>query len=116
MELKPIGHGYTIIPQDDGTYQVAMIISEHDNEHEAITAMLEAMRKESNEIMKKEIEELRKQGINAKTLEDAVKDMTPEQLENFLEERRRKFINSLLNMNIEMLEQKKRKLKTKRKK
>ncbi|NSW90675.1 MAG: hypothetical protein HPY74_08380 [Firmicutes bacterium] len=44
MELKLMGHGYTIIPQDDGTYQVAMILSEHDNEDEAITARLEAMK------------------------------------------------------------------------
>lgn len=93
---------------------MVMIISEHDNEDEALRVMLEVMDKETDEIMKREIEELGKQGIKAVSFKEAIKDMTPEQLERFLEERNRKFINPFLDMNIEMLEQKRRRLKIKR--
>lgn len=114
MEIEPMGHGYKVIQGGNGKYQVVMIISEHDSEDEAVKAMLEAAKKESDEIMKREIEELRKQGINAVTFEDAIKDMKPEELERFLEERNRKFINPLVNKNIEMFEQKRRRLRIKR--
>lgn len=83
-----------------------MIISEQDNEDEAVKAMFEAFEKESDESMKKEIEHLRKQGINAVTFEVAIKDMTPEELKKFLEERKQKFLSHLMDKNIEMLGQK----------
>lgn len=114
MELKPIGHKYTVIHEDNGSYLAVMIISEHDNRDDAFKATFEVMKKESEEIMNREIEELRKQGIRAVTLGEAVKDMTPEELERFREERNRKFINPLLNMNSEMLKQKERQLINKR--
>jgi hypothetical protein len=114
VEIKPIGHRYTIVPLDNGRYRAVMILSEHDNFDDAIGAMLEAMDKETDVIMKREIEELRKQGIKAVLFKEAIKDMTPEQRERFLEERNRKFINPLLDMNIEMLEHKRRRLKIKR--
>lgn len=114
MEIKPIGHRYTVIPHYSGKYLAVMIISEHDNFNDAVSATLEAMNKETDEIMNGEIEELRKQGIKAVSFKEAIKDMTPEQRERFLEERNRKSINPLLDMNIEMLEQKRRQLKVKR--
>jgi hypothetical protein len=76
--------------------------------------MIETMNRESEETMKSEIEELKKQGIKAVSLKGAIKDMTPEQLERFLEERNKKFINPLLDMNIDMLEHKIRRLNIKR--
>ncbi len=108
MELKPIGHQYSVINRDDGSYAAVMILSEHDNLSDALGAMLKVMKEESKEIMSKEIEKLRAQGISAVTFEEAIKDMTPEELERFLEERRRKFINPLLDKNREILEQKKK--------
>lgn len=114
MKIKPIGHRYIIFPLDDGRYRAVMIISEHDNLNDAIGAMFGAMDKETDEIIKWEIEELRKQGIKAVSFKEAIKDMAPEQWERFLEERNRKFINPLLDMNIEMLEHKRRRLKIKR--
>lgn len=97
MELKPIGHKYTVVPQNNGKYLAVMILSEHDNSNDAFNATYEAMKKESDEIMNKKIEELRKQGINAVSLKDAIKDMTPEELERFLEERNRIFVYPLLS-------------------
>ena len=94
MKIKPIGHRYTIVPLDDGRYRAVMIISEHDNFDDAIGAMLEAMDMETDEIMKREIEELEKQGIKAVSFKETVKDMTPEQLERFLEERNRIYKSS----------------------
>lgn len=114
MELKPIGHKYTVIPEDNGSYLAFMIISEHDNPDDAFRATLKAMKKESEEIMNREIEELRRQGIKAVTLKEAVKDMTPEELNRFREERYWKFINPLLNKNIKMLKQKEKQLRNKR--
>lgn len=105
MNIDWVGHGYKVIKTDSGKYQVVMVISEHDNEDEVYDAMHKAMDKESDEITKLEIEELRKQGIKAVTFEDAIKDMSPEELERFLEERKRKFLNPILNMNIEKLKQ-----------
>lgn len=106
MNIDWVGHGYKVIKTGSGRYQVVMIISEHDSEDEAYDTMHKAMDKEADEITKHEIEELRKQGINAVTFEDAIKDMEPDELERFLEERKRKFLNPILNMNIEQLEQK----------
>jgi len=106
MKIKPIGHKYTAIPERNGGYLAVMILSEHDNLNDTLEAMFEAMEKESGEIMNRETEELRKQGIKAVSVGEAEKDMTPEQLERFLEERRRKFVIPLLDMNIVMLEQK----------
>jgi len=114
VKIERVGHKYTVVPKDNGEYMAVMILSEHDNYSDALKATLEAMDKESDEIMNSEIEELRKQGIEAVSFKEAIKDMTPEQRERFLEERNRKFINPLLDMNIEMLEQKRRQLKVKR--
>ncbi len=72
------------------------------------------MELESTEQMKEEIENLRNQGINAITVEDAIKDMSPEELERFLEERRRKFVNPQLDANMKELEKKKRHTQIKR--
>lgn len=105
MDLKPIGHVYTVVPRD-GKYLAVMILSEHDNEEDAFRASFAAMKEESKEILEREVEELRKQGIKAVTFEVAIKDMTPEELERFLEERNRRFIKPLLDMNIKMLEEK----------
>ena len=114
MNLEPMGHAYKIIQDVNGKYLAVMIISEHDSHEEAVEAILEAMNKESEEISKRNIEELRKKGIKAVRFEDAVKDMTPEELESFLEERKRKFLMPLMDKNIEILEQKKKKLQIKR--
>ncbi|NLC69100.1 MAG: hypothetical protein GX754_10075 [Clostridiaceae bacterium] len=115
MEIKPIGHKYSIIPTNYGKHLAVMILSEHDNEIDAVNAALDAMEKESEEIMNKEIEELRKKGIKAVSFKEAIKDMTPDELESFLEERNRKFITPLLNLNIEMLKQKRKQLQQEKK-
>lgn len=81
-----------------------MILSEHDNLNDAVNAMLDIMDKEAEEIMYREIEELKKRGIKAVSVKEAIKDVTPEQRERLFEERNIKFINPLLNMNIEMPE------------
>jgi len=114
MKIKRVGHRYTVVPHNSGKYLAVMILSEHDNLNDAINAMLEALDKEGDEIMNREIEELRKQGVRAVSFKEAIKDMTPGQRKRFLEERNRKFINPLLDMNIEMLEHKRRRLKIKR--
>ena len=114
MKIKPVGHRYTVIPQNNGKYLAVMILSEHDNSNDALEAALEAMDKESEEIMNREIEELKKQDINAVSFKEAIRDMTHEEQERFLEERNRKFINLLLGMNIERLKKERRRLKIKR--
>ncbi len=114
MVIKRIGHKYTVVPQKNGLYQAVMILSMHDNFDEALDAVFDAMDKESEEIMDREIEELRKQGIKVVSAKEAIKDMMPEERERFLEERNRKFVNPILDMNIEMLEQKRKQLKIKR--
>jgi malonyl CoA-acyl carrier protein transacylase len=114
VKIERVGHKYTVVPHNSGKYRVVMILSEHDNLNDAINAMLEALNKEGDEIMNREIEELRKQGVRAVSFKEAIKDMTHEQRKRFLEERNRKFINPLLDMNIEMLEHKRRRLKIKR--
>jgi hypothetical protein len=96
MELKAIGHKYTVISQDNGSYLAVMIVSEHNNPDDAFKATLEVMKKESEEIMNRKIDELRKQGIRAVTFKEAVKNMTAEELNRFREERYGKFINPLL--------------------
>jgi hypothetical protein len=105
---------YTVIKNGNGKYLAVMILSEHDTEDDALTAMLSAMNKESKAETHKEIKKLHKQGINAVTVEEATKDMTPEELERFLEERQRKFINPLLDANIKDLETKDRRMRIKR--
>lgn len=72
------------------------------------------MKVEYEKIMNMKIEELNKKGIKAISFEKAIKGMTPEQLERFLEERNSKFINPLFNMNNKELEEKRRTLKIKR--
>lgn len=114
MDIRPVGHKYTVIPQDNGKYLAVMILSEHDNLDDALNATFEAMEKESEEIMNRGIEELRENDINAISFKEAIKDMTPEELEDFLEERDRKFINPFLNRNIETLKQKRNRFKIKR--
>jgi delta-aminolevulinic acid dehydratase/porphobilinogen synthase len=114
MELQPIGHQYKVIRENNETYLAVMIISEHDNRDDAFNSMFEVMKKESEEIMNREIEELRKQGIRAVTLKEAIKDMTPEELDRFREERNRNFINPLLNTSVKMLKQKEKQLRNKR--
>ena len=69
------------------------------------------MKVEYEKIMNMKIEELNKKGIKAISFEEAIKDLTPEQLERFLEARKRKFINPLFNMNTEEPEEKRRTLK-----
>lgn len=104
MEIRRLGHRYTVVPQKKGSFMAVMILSIHDNFNDAVDAMLDAMEKESEEIMNREIEKMRKQGINAVSLKEAIKDMTPEERERFIEERNRKFINPILDINIGMLE------------
>lgn len=87
-----------------------MILSEHDNFDDALNATFEAMEKESEETMKREIEELRKQGIRAVSFKEAIKDMTPEEHERFIEERNGKFVYPILDKNIKMLEKKRKQL------
>ncbi|SFQ10847.1 hypothetical protein SAMN05444406_11266 [Caldicoprobacter faecalis] len=77
-------------------------------------ALLDAMKKESDEIRKIEHEELEKQGIKVRTLEEVIKDMTPEELEAFKKERNEKFVKPLLDENISALERLKRRLNLKR--
>ncbi len=114
MRIKFVGHKYTVIPQDNGKYLAVMILSEHENYNDALKATLEAMKKESEEIMNREIEELRREGIRAVSFREVIKDMTHKRRERFLDERNRKFINPLLDFNIEMLQQKERRLNIKR--
>lgn len=45
-----------------------MVLSDHETLDEALEAMFEALDKETDEIMEKETEELRKQGIKASTV------------------------------------------------
>lgn len=111
MENK--SHKYTVIPEKDGKYMAVMILSEHDQENDAYRAIIEAMNKESEEIMNRQIEELRGKGIPAVSFKEAIKDMTPEERERFIEERNRKFVIPLLNRNIEMLDEKMKQLKSK---
>ncbi|MGI6188274.1 MAG: hypothetical protein GX041_06655 [Clostridiales bacterium] len=114
MVLAPVGYKYTVIPKDNDKYLAVMIISEHDNYSDALKAALDAMRKEADEIMNREIETLRKHGIKVASVKEAIKDMTPEQRKRFLEERKSKLINPLLDLNIEMLKQERKKLGIKR--
>ena len=113
MEIKPVGNKYTVIQQNNGKFLAVMILSEHDNFDDAFDATFKATKQESKNVVNKEIEDLKKQGIRAVSFEEAVKDLMPEQLERFLQGRSRKFIKPLLNMNIEMLEQKRKRLKIK---
>lgn len=114
INLEPMGHAYKVIQDVNGKYLAVMIISEHDSQEEALEAAIEAMNKESEEINKRNIEELRKKGIKAVRFKDAIKDMSPEELERFLEERKRKFLMPLMEKNIEMLERKKKRFRLKR--
>lgn len=93
---------------------MVIIVSGHKSYDEAVEAMFDIMKKESKEILEKEVEELRKQGIEVVTFEEAIKDMTPEELERFLEERKRKFIMPMIDKNIEDIKQKSNRTKIKR--
>ncbi|MGV8147310.1 MAG: hypothetical protein ACLKAK_12945 [Alkaliphilus sp.] len=104
MKIEYTGRAYRIIQTGSGGYQVVMIISEHRTQEEAIGAMLETMHK------KEDKQDLRKEGTSAISLEDAIKDMTPKELEDFIDERNRKFITPLFDRNIEELEHKRRRL------
>ena len=114
MDVKRVGHRYTIIEGGSKRYQAVMVLSDHETLDEALEAMFEALAKETDERMEKETEELRKQGIKAFTVKELTKDMTPEELEKFMEERNRKFIFPLLDKNIEELKQIEKRLTIKR--
>ena len=45
MEIKRMGHKYTVVPQKNGLYLAVMILSIHDNFNDAVNAMLDAMEK-----------------------------------------------------------------------
>lgn len=107
------GHQYTVYEKGK-KFLAVMILSEHDTMEQAVSAMLDAMKAEGDEITKEFIEEQRANGINVVTLEEAVKDMTPGELESFMKERQRKFINPLLDLNIKTLEKQGRRFKIKR--
>jgi len=115
MEIKRLGHKYTVVPQKNGSYMTVMILSIHDNFDDAIDAVFAAMKKESEEIMNRKIEKMRKQGIQAVSFKEAMKDMTPEERARFMEERNRKFINPIIDMNSRILEQKRKELQQRRK-
>jgi len=104
MEIKRTGRPYTVVKLH-GKYCAVMILSEHDNEEDALNAVLDELLKGNNEELNGKNDEHMKQGIS---LKEAMKDMTPEQRERFLEERNRKFLNPILDLNIEMLKEKAR--------
>jgi predicted GIY-YIG superfamily endonuclease len=107
------GHQFAVVERNK-KWLAVMILSEHDNMDEALKAAINAMDIESEEIMKELIEEERAKGVDAVTVEEAIKDMNPEELERFIEERQRKFVNPLLYTNIKTLEDKRKRLKIKR--
>lgn len=107
------GHQFTVV-EHSKKFMAVIVISEHDTMEEAMSAMLDAMNTESEEITKEQVEEQRARGINTVTLQEAIKDMTPEELKRFMEERQRKFVNPILDANLKMLETKGRRLKIKR--
>jgi uncharacterized protein YdcH (DUF465 family) len=72
MVIRRVGHKYTVVLQAGGKYLAVMILSEHDNLDDAINATLDALDKECDEITNREIEELRKQGIEAVTVKEAL--------------------------------------------
>ena len=86
-------------------YLAVMVLSEHDTEEDAIMAMLDAMNAESDALKNKDIKELREQGIDAISAKEAIKGMSYEQRERFLDERNKKFVNPILNMNIKLLKE-----------
>lgn len=106
-------HAYRVIYLGNGRYQAVMILSEHDNYKDAFEATMTAMNKESEEVSRLETVELRAQGFDVVTLEEAIQGMTPEELAQFNEERNRKFVNPILNGNIERLEKEQSGLKIK---
>ena len=114
MNIRKTGHAYTIIPVCGKKYRVAMILSEHDTFEEAMEALMDAMKKESDEIRKIEYGELKKRGIKVRTLEEVIKDMSPEELEAFKKERYEKFVKPLLDENISALERLKSRFNLKR--
>lgn len=107
-------HKYTVIKNDNGKYLAVMIICEHNAEDDAFKATMTAMNKESKAQMRKEIKKLKSHGINVISFEDAIKDMTPEELERFIEERQQKFISPLLDANMKDLETRGRRAQIKR--
>lgn len=85
-------HIYTIKKTTDNKFRVMMQLSEHDTQEEAVYSMLKAIKKESSNNIKNEIKELKAEGVDAITFEDAIKDMEGEELERFLKERDERFI------------------------
>ncbi|GEM_PF-689765 len=114
MKITHVGHKYAVLPHDGGKYLAIKVLSEHENLDDAIRTVLDAMKKESEEIMKREIEKLRERGIKAVSFKEAMEDVTPGQKQRFIAERNRKFIDPLLNLNIEMLERKEKRFSIKR--
>lgn len=103
MEIRRSGHSYTIRQRDNGEYEVLKIISVHPDRESAFNAMYDALRKEMEEMGKALVDEMRRQGISVVSFREAVQDMTPEERERFLEERKRIFLQPLLDMNMDML-------------
>ncbi len=94
--LERASHIYSIKKTTDNKFQVMMVLSEHDTQEEAAYSMMKAIKKESSDCIKNEIEELKAAGIDAITFEDAIKDMEGEELERFLKEREERFIKKYL--------------------
>lgn len=107
--LKGISHVYSIKETARGRFQVLKVISEHNTQEEAVGSMLKAINQESSVNMEFEVEQLKAKGVDAMTFEDAVKSMDSEELERFLKERRQKFFSRVLDENIKILKNRKKK-------
>ena len=44
MKIKRVGHRYTVVPHNSGKYLAVMILSEHDNFNDAVSATLSSSR------------------------------------------------------------------------
>jgi len=104
-------HAYQVIKAGGGRYQAVKVLSEHDSYEDALDATLTAMEQESEEIEQQQVAEMREQGINVVTLKEAIRGMSPEQLARFNEERNKKFINPILDGNMDRLERMRGKIK-----
>lgn len=114
MEIIRKGHQFTVI-EECGKFVTVMILSRHNSLDEALDALFEAMEKESEEISKAHVEELRSRGIKAVTVKEALEGKTPEERAAFLKERNEKFLIPLMDKNIEELKNKEEELKAQRK-
>lgn len=103
MEIRRYGHSYTLRQRDNGEYEVLKIISVHPDRESAFHAMYDALRKEMEEMGKAFGDEMRRQGISVTSFREAMQDMTPEERERSLEERNRKFLQPLLDLNLDTL-------------